>query len=66
MAQVSGWRFDDLTITIQRRLCEALFAVGRTKEAGESVLRMMDQEVNRTEPIKAWVSGELIFYLPFQ
>ena len=50
---------------IQQRSCEALLSVGRVREAGESVLRMMDQEVHMTESIKAWVSGELSFYMFF-
>ena len=43
----------------------ALLAVNRAKEAGESVMRMVDQGINMTEPVKTWVSGELIFYLRF-
>ena len=64
--QISGWKFDDLTVTIQQRLCEALFAADRIKEAGEAVLRIVDQEGNMTKLVETWVSGELIPYLPFQ
>ena len=60
--QITGWNFDGLAITIQQRLCEALIAAGRAKEAGESILRMVDQQINTTEPIKTWVSGEPIFH----
>ena len=48
------------------RLCEALLSVGRAKEAGESVLRIVDQEVNMTESTKTWVSGGLLFAMFFR
>ena len=38
----------------------------RIKEVGESILRMVDQEINMSVVIKMWVSGELMFYLPLQ
>jgi hypothetical protein len=47
---------------IQKQLCEALYAAGRRKEAGESLLRMVstvDEEVCVSGPIAAWKSGEL-------
>ena len=62
ISQISGWTFDDLAITIQQRLCESLFVVGRTKEAGESALRMVGGEIDMSESIKTWVSGEPSFY----
>ena len=40
-------------------------AVGSPEEAGESILRMVDQVAHVTQPIRTWVSGELMFYLPF-
>ena len=61
LSQISGWKFDELAITIQLRLCEVLLSVGRTKEAGESVLRIVEQGVSKTESIKTCVSGELLF-----
>ena len=63
LSQISGWKFDELAITIQQRFCEALFAAGRTKEAGEFVLRLVNQEVDMMEPMKTWVSGELLPHL---
>ena len=47
---------------IQKQLCEALYAAGRRKDAGESLLRMVsivDEEVNVSGPIATWKSGEL-------
>ncbi|KAF8556431.1 TPR-like protein [Imleria badia] len=32
---ISGWKFDNLDVTIRQRLCEALYAAGRTKDAVE-------------------------------
>ena len=63
LCQISGWKFDDLNITIQRRLCEALYAAGRTNEGGESLLKMVntfDEEVYVSGSITKWVSGESI------
>jgi len=60
--QVSGWKFDDLDTTIRQRLCEALYAAGRTNEAGESLLEMVntvDEEVYMRRPTITWVSGEM-------
>ena len=64
---MSGWKFDNLDITIRQRLCEALYAGGRKKAARESLLEMVNtfgEEVYTTEPITKWVSRALIFY-PF-
>ena len=46
---------------IQQRSCEALFVAGRIKEAGESVLRVVERKTNMTKPIDAWVVGEQSF-----
>jgi len=59
---MSGWTFDNLAITVQRQLCEALFAAGRAKKASELVLEMIHtsrREVYMSGAVK-WVSGELI------
>ena len=56
--QITGWKFDDLAITIQLRLCEALNSSRRTKEAGECLLGMASQEANLTGPILVWICGE--------
>ncbi|KAF8553229.1 TPR-like protein [Imleria badia] len=56
---ISGWMFDDLDITVQQRLCEALYAAGHINEAGESLLNIVntvDEDVCMTEPIVSWVS----------
>ena len=60
-------KFDDAHITVRQRLCEALNAAGRKKDAGESLLDMVNtfnKEVYASVPITAWVSGELMLY-PF-
>lgn len=62
LQQISGWKFDDLDLTIRQSLCEAVFAAGRIKEAGESLLIMihaMDKDTYMTRPVRSWVSGEL-------
>ncbi|KAH0838774.1 hypothetical protein J3R83DRAFT_7149 [Lanmaoa asiatica] len=56
---VSGWKFGSLAITIRQRLCEALYVASRTKEAGESLLEMVnvfDREVYMSETVTKWVS----------
>jgi len=42
LSQVSGWKFDDLGITIRQRLCEVLVAAGREKAASEVVLETVN------------------------
>ena len=61
--QISGWTFDDLAITIKQRLCEALLGADRVKEACESVLRMVDEEIKL---VKTWVFGKPKSCPPFQ
>ena len=49
---------------IRQRLCEALYAAGRTKDAGESLLKMantFDEDVYLSLPITGWISGEFTF-----
>ncbi|KAF8127258.1 hypothetical protein EV363DRAFT_1346345 [Boletus edulis] len=56
---MSGWKFDNLGIKIQQRLCEALYAVGRSKDAGKFLLEMvntLDDKVYTSVPITKWVS----------
>ncbi|KAF8547212.1 hypothetical protein OG21DRAFT_1472561 [Imleria badia] len=56
---ISGWKFDGLGLMIQQRLCEALYAAGCTKDAGESLLKLVDdfgEEVYRSGPTTDWVS----------
>jgi hypothetical protein len=64
--QIAGWKFDDLATMIQQRLCDALYAAGRTKDAGESLFKLVntfDEEVYVSGPITEWVSGEFILQL---
>ena len=52
---------------VRQRLCEALYAAGRTKEAGESLLNIVstvDEDVYTTESIRNWVSGKLRYPVP--
>ncbi|KAF8122511.1 hypothetical protein EV363DRAFT_1360163, partial [Boletus edulis] len=46
---ITGWKFDNLDITIRQHLCEALFAVGRTDQAGEYLLDMINTSDKRFE-----------------
>ena len=58
---MSGWKFDNLHITVWQHLCEALYAGGREEVARESPLELVNifwEEVYMTEP--KWVSRELI------
>jgi hypothetical protein len=65
LCQISGWKFDNLDIAIRQRLCEALYAAGRTKDAGESLLKLVNtfnDEVYMSGPITEWISGEFGFH----
>ncbi|KAN0088012.1 WD40-repeat-containing domain protein, partial [Tylopilus felleus] len=56
---MSGWKFDDLHIAVRQRLCEALYAAGRTKDSSEALLDMLntfDEEIYMSAPITQWVS----------
>ncbi|KAF8551893.1 hypothetical protein OG21DRAFT_217664 [Imleria badia] len=56
---ISGWKFDGLDIRIRQRFCEALYAAGRTKDAVESLLNLvnaLDEEVYMSQPMTQWVS----------
>ncbi|KAN0097093.1 hypothetical protein V8E55_001539 [Tylopilus felleus] len=56
---MSGWKFDNLHITVRQRLCEALYGAGRRKDAEESLLEMVnsfDEEVYTSKLITKWVS----------
>ncbi|KAF8129217.1 hypothetical protein EV363DRAFT_1169374 [Boletus edulis] len=59
---ISGWRFDDLAITIRQRLCEALYAAGHTMDAGKSLLELVDtvgDDVRMSVSMAEWISGKL-------
>ncbi|KAN0087988.1 hypothetical protein V8E55_006609 [Tylopilus felleus] len=56
---MSGWKIDNLHITVRQRLCEALYAAGHTERAGESLLEMVnsfDEEVYTNKLTTEWVS----------
>ena len=62
---MSGWKFDNLHITVRQHICQALYLAGRRKDAAESLLEMVnsfDEEVYTSELITKWVSGESILY----
>ena len=64
LRQISGWKFDNLEITIRQRLCEAIYAAGRTRDAGGSLLKLVHtfrEEVYMNRPITEWVIGEFTF-----
>ena len=57
---------DDFDITIRQSFCEALYAAGRIKEAGESLLNIVntvDKDV-MAEPIVTWISSKLCYSAP--
>ncbi|KAF8547868.1 YVTN repeat-like/Quino protein amine dehydrogenase [Imleria badia] len=57
---ISGWKFDNLAITIQCQLCEALRAAGHVKEAGEVVLEttnIFGEEIYMSEALTKWLSN---------
>ncbi|KAF8548319.1 hypothetical protein OG21DRAFT_1489483 [Imleria badia] len=61
---ISGWKFDGVDITIQQHMCDAFYAAGRTQDASESLLKMvntLDDAVYMSGPIIKWVSGEFMF-----
>ncbi|KAF8555025.1 TPR-like protein [Imleria badia] len=45
---ISGWKFDNLGITIRQRLCDALYISGRTKAAVECFHRMKSELGEKT------------------
>ena len=49
-------------MTVRQRICDALYAAGRIKEAGEALLNIVNffsEDVYMAEPVVAWLSGEL-------
>ena len=63
--QISGWKFDNLGVTIQLQLCEAHYAAGHTKRAGETVLEIaksFGDEMFTSNGLSKWVCGELILH----
>ena len=63
LRQISGWKFDNLGTTIQRELCEALYAAGHTKRAGETVLEIassVGDETYTSDGLSKWVLSKFI------
>ena len=63
---MSGWKFDELDMMIRQRLCDALLAAGRTKEAGEALLNIInffDETIYMAEPIVTWLTGRLCWFI---
>ncbi|KAF8552627.1 hypothetical protein OG21DRAFT_1498291 [Imleria badia] len=64
---ISGWKFDDLDVMIRQRLCEALYAAGHSKDAAESLLKLVNtigEDVDSSQPILTdWVSDFTHRYL---
>ena len=47
---------------VRQCLCDALYAAGRIKEAGEALLNIVNffnEDDYMAEPVVAWLSGEL-------
>ena len=53
-----------MDIAIRQRFCEALYAAGCIKEAGESLLDIANKDVYMTGPIVTWVSGKSCYPVP--
>ncbi|KAF8552474.1 TPR-like protein [Imleria badia] len=55
---MTGWKFDGLGIQTRQGLCEALYAAGRVKQAGEVLLDMtrLNEDVYINKDITQWVS----------
>ena len=53
-----------MDITIRQHFCEVLYAAGRIKEAGESLLDIANKDVYMTGPTVTWVSGKSCYLVP--
>ena len=54
-------------MTVGQRLCDALYAAGRIKEAGEALLNIVsffDEGVYMAESVISWFSGRLCCLVP--
>ncbi|KAF8554888.1 hypothetical protein OG21DRAFT_1496708 [Imleria badia] len=55
---IFGWTFDGLQITVQRHHCEDLYTSGRTEEATEALLKILDtfgDEIRASKVTEDWV-----------
>ncbi|KAN0082753.1 hypothetical protein V8E55_008548 [Tylopilus felleus] len=60
IAMISGWKFDDLHITIRQCLCDALYRAGRTLDAVERFRKMtseLGEETSWHDEHRKWASG---------
>ena len=58
--KIFGWTFDELRITVQRYLCEDLYASGRAEEATEAlhkILNTFSEAIRASKATEAWVMG---------
>ena len=65
LCQISGWKFDNLTTTIQHQLSEALHAAGHTKRAGEAVLEIANcfsDEMYTSNGLSKWVFSKFMHH----
>ncbi|KAI6144211.1 hypothetical protein BKA82DRAFT_2383267 [Pisolithus tinctorius] len=56
---IFGWSFNGLDIVAQQRLCETLYAEGRTAEAVEillNIIRTSDEEVQGSKETSDWIA----------
>ncbi|KAH0839335.1 hypothetical protein J3R83DRAFT_17 [Lanmaoa asiatica] len=51
-----GWTFDELPITVQRRHCESLYALGRVEDAKEALLKILNT-FGKEIHARNWVMG---------
>ena len=54
-------------MTVRQRLCDALYAAGHIKEAGEALLNIVsffDEDVYMAEPVISWFSGRSCCLVP--
>jgi hypothetical protein len=62
---VFRWNFGELGIVVQRHLCDALYVVGRTREAVETLLNMISafgEAVRTSIGYSERVTGESLHY----
>ncbi|KAF8439762.1 hypothetical protein L210DRAFT_3645759 [Boletus edulis BED1] len=60
ITSIFGWQFDNIDITIRRRLCDALYAAGRTKDAVEC-FHQLTSELGRETDLHGHLEWALDF-----
>ncbi|KAI6144919.1 hypothetical protein BKA82DRAFT_4168114 [Pisolithus tinctorius] len=56
---IFGWSFNELDTVPQQRLCETLYAEGRTAEAVEillNIIRTSDEQIQASKPTTDWIT----------